>query len=127
MSSKGVKNNAASVRQRLLNRARSMGVTGQKKLNLFLIPPTGFMPSSQPVGQLFRITAHLGPKFFEGQSVNLFVPGKSFQRVFGAGDGIVAKEGDDPGKMTPVNSPPMLPVPDCGGRDAYFRRHVFLI
>lgn len=96
-------------------------------LNFFSIPPTRLVPSRQPISQLLRVAAHLGSKFLECQAVDLLVPGQLFQGIFGAGDGIEPEEVDNPGKVTPVDAPAVLPVPDGGGRDTYFLCDIFLI
>jgi hypothetical protein len=85
------------------------------------------MPAAQPVGQLFWVAVHLGPKFLECKAVDLLVPGQLFQGIFGAGDGIEPEEVDNPGKVTPVDAPAVLPVPDGGGRDTYLLCDIFLI
>lgn len=85
------------------------------------------MLSAQPVRQLLRIATHLGTELFQGQPIDLPVPGQLFQGIFGAGDGIEPEEVDNPGKVTPVDAPAVLPVPDGGGRDTYLLCDIFLI
>jgi len=67
----------------------------QKPLNLLPIPPTGLVPTAQPVGQLLGVPAHLASELLQGQSIDLLVPGQSSHQIFGAGDRVVAEELDN--------------------------------